>query len=119
MRLTAVSIAGAVAGALAIGALSAGSGRAKGPANPAPRMHRVDIRQFAFEPVRLEVAAGDTVIWVNADVVPHTATALDSAWTSPGLSQDGQWRQVFTRPGTHEYLCAYHPGMRGVVRVLP
>ena len=38
--------------------------------------HTVTIRNFAFEPATLTVAAGDTVTFTNADGAPHTATRI-------------------------------------------
>src|SRR5687768_16670336 len=40
-----------------------------------PKRHVVEIRGFEFEPAILQVSAGDTVTWINRDLVPHTATA--------------------------------------------
>ena len=39
-----------------------------------PETHEVPIRGFAFEPATLVVVQGDTVVWSNHDIVPHTAT---------------------------------------------
>ena len=50
------------------GAMLAG-GRAK------PVTHTVTIDATSYQPARLAVHAGDTVVWVNKDLIPHTATA--------------------------------------------
>ena len=42
---------------------------------PGAKTHTVLIKGFKFVPEQLEVEAGDTVIWKNEDIVPHTATA--------------------------------------------
>ena len=78
-----------------------------------PRVHAVVMRNFAFEPVTVAVSPGDTVVWSNADFVPHTATAYDAAWDSKMVEANGAWRLVATTPGTHEYYCAFHPNMKG------
>lgn len=44
--------------------------------------YRVEIKHFKFVPERLTVAPGDTVVWVNLDLVPHTVTAKDESWDS-------------------------------------
>ena len=36
--------------------------------------HTILIKDFAFVPDHLIVSAGDTVVWKNEDIVPHTAT---------------------------------------------
>ncbi|HEX6939058.1 MAG TPA: cupredoxin family copper-binding protein [Longimicrobiales bacterium] len=79
----------------------------------APRRHVVEVRGFEFRPQTLEVAVGDTVVWVNRDLVPHTATATDESWDSGPFGKDGSWSYVPSEPGEQEYLCALHPVMKG------
>ena len=49
--------------------------------------HRVEIQQFRFVPEAIEVKPGDTIVWVNLDIVPHTVTATDTdtSWDSGNL----------------------------------
>ena len=75
------------------------------------------MRNFAFDPPSVTVAVGDTVVWSNADFIPHTATASDSAWDSKMLEANRAWRLVATTPGTHEYYCVFHPNMKGTIVV--
>ena len=51
-----------------------------------PRVRQVIIREMRYEPVELTVAVGDTVEWVNRDLVPHTATAQSREW-DPGAAR--------------------------------
>ena len=81
----------------------------------APARHDVVIKAFAFTPVALTVAAGDTVVWVNQDIVPHTATADDGRWGSDTLRTGAAWRRVFDEPGAHPYACQLHPVMKARV----
>jgi plastocyanin len=78
-----------------------------------PRSHTVEIRGFAYAPVTVEVAAGDTVVWINRDVVPHTATRDGGAWDSGSIGAGQAWRLVAARRGRHPYICVFHPNMRG------
>lgn len=121
-------IAGAAAAALAIAAVASGSlgdgssldAAARDEATArTTRVHVVEVREFEFSPARTRAAVGDTIVWSNLDALPHTATAVDSAWTSPGLDARDRWSWVVTAEGEHEYLCAYHPSMRGVIEVRP
>ena len=75
------------------------------------------MSNFGFDPPTLTVAAGDTVVWTNADFVPHTATARDSSWDSKQLGASAAWRWVATAPGTVEYYCVFHPTMKGTIVV--
>lgn len=79
------------------------------------RTHVVEMKMFAFQPDTLRVATGDTIVWTNHDVVPHTATAAD--WDSGVVEASGSWRLVVADPGTHDYLCALHPAMIGTLIV--
>ena len=85
----------------------------------APRIHVVVIEDFAFEPTRLEIRAGDSVEWVNRDIAPHTATAEDGSWDSGELTRSGSFRQDFAEAGIQAYFCAFHPQMRGEIVVTP
>ena len=71
-----------------------------GEPNPSPTYHVVDVRQLQFEPAHLTVAPGDTVVWINRDIVPHTVTALNAAWGSGGLEKNASWQQVVTMDET-------------------
>jgi len=42
---------------------------------PKPSTHTVSLEAMRFQPDDLTVAPGDTIIWVNKDLVPHTATS--------------------------------------------
>lgn len=88
-----------------------------GEANPSRTYHVVDVRQLRFEPAALTVAPGDTVVWINRDIVPHTVTALNADWGSGGLEKDATWQQVVTIDETVQYYCKYHPTMRGTIVV--
>ncbi len=78
---------------------------------PSSRSHIVHIRNLQFSPSDLVVAPGDTVIWINHDLVPHTITADDKSWSSDGLDSDDRWELV-VHEGTREtYFCRYHPSM--------
>lgn len=86
-------------------------------AQSAARSHAVEIRAFRFVPDTVTVAVGDTLVWRNHDVVPHTATAGSRRWDSGNLAAGAEWRRVADQPGAEEYVCAYHPTMRAVVVV--
>lgn len=79
--------------------------------NPAlPRRHVVEIRGMAFVPEVLRVARGDTIVWVNRDIVPHTATAAP-AWDTGTLRQQERGVIVPNRAGRVRYRCTLHPSM--------
>jgi len=74
--------------------------------------HTVSIKGFEFAPKQLKVRTGDTVIWTNEDIVPHTATAK-SRFDSKEIASKNSWTYKITRKGRFLYTCMYHPTMRG------
>lgn len=83
----------------------------------APRTHTVQIEGMRFSPATVVVERGDTIVWVNTDLVPHTVTsaegALDSATIAPGTS----WRWTAGTAAALPYVCTLHPTMSGRVDV--
>lgn len=78
----------------------------------------VSIADFAFDPAEIEVTAGTTVTWANADAVPHTATADDGAFDTGRIDQGQEGSATFTGAGTFAYHCDFHPDMVGTVTVV-
>lgn len=80
-----------------------------------PETHQIDIRAMQFVPAELEVAVGDTVVWTNSDVLPHTVTSSSpsvATFDSQAINSKQQWRYKVTTVGEHAYVCTYHPTMR-------
>jgi plastocyanin len=73
----------------------------------------IEIRDMAFHPAEAQVNVGDTVIWINRDFVPHTATATGGVWSSPTLGQEESWYWVADGTGRGNYVCDFHPTMEG------
>ena len=83
-----------------------------------PRRYEVGIRAMAFLPARLTVAVGDTVVWSDHDIVPHTATSDQAGGWEVGPIMGGMsatW--VATAPGEYAYHCRFHPVMHGTLVV--
>jgi len=78
----------------------------------ARQTHTVLIHGFKFQPDSLTVKVGDTVVWKNADMVPHTVTAVDKSFDSGHIAPGGTWKMVAKRAGTYMYNCTPHPNMR-------
>lgn len=97
-----------------------GAGCEAGPgADGRPTTHQVSIRAFEYVPPRADVKVGDTLVWLNEDIVPHTATAVDRGWDTGSIAAGDSARQVVEAAGAHEYICAFHPQMRGTLAVVP
>lgn len=85
-----------------------------GARSRAPQEHTVAIRAMQFDPVDVQVAVGDVIVWTNEDIVPHTATAA-GVFDSQQLSSKQQWRYTVTTAGSLPYTCTFHPTMRGTI----
>lgn len=81
---------------------------------PAAAHHTIEITNFKFKPNRLEVSVGDTVTWINNDIVPHNI-ALNNGkeLLSPILNKGEEFTFKPEVPMT--YICGLHPGMQGAI----
>jgi plastocyanin len=77
----------------------------------------VGIDNFTFNPQRLTVKAGTTVIWTNKDDIPHAIAAVDKSFKSKVLDTEGAFSFTFATPGTYQYFCSLHPHMTGAIVV--
>lgn len=77
----------------------------------------IDIKSFAFTPKEVTVAPGTRIVWTNRDETPHTVTATDGSFASPGLDTGETFEHTFTREGDFTYVCTVHPYMTGSVHV--
>ncbi len=82
-----------------------------------PQSHTVLIRDFKYVPETLTVKTGDTVIWKNEDIVPHTATTRGKGFDSKNIAAGASWKYVANRPGVYSYICTYHPTMKAKLTV--
>ena len=87
------------------------------PSPVAAATHTVVMEGVAFVPETLSVKQGDTVIWVNKDLFPHTATAQDRSFDSPEMAPNKTWKYTATKSGTFPYVCTLHPTMKGTLVV--
>jgi plastocyanin len=86
-------------------------------ADAAPaRTHRIEMANMRFGPVPAGIRAGDVIIWINRDVIPHTATARDGGF-DVDLPPRQSRRMTVRRAGSMAFYCRYHPGMRGTLAV--
>jgi plastocyanin len=78
----------------------------------------VAIKNFTFDPPAIEVPVGLSVTWTNDDNAPHTATGANGAIPQSGaLPFAASFTQVFDAPGIYDYICVYHPNMKGIIVV--
>ena len=85
--------------------------------HPKPKTHTVTIEGMRFVPEVLTVAAGDTIVWVNKDLVPHTATSTAGTFDSKDIQADMSWKLTIRKTGDFAYICTFHPTMKAMLRV--
>lgn len=93
----------------------------------------VMTKLLEFQPEKLTVKAGTTVVWKVSDSLGHTVTTgtftavgdgLRSAEEPDGvldmtLTQGKTASHTFDKPGTYTYYCSIHKGMNGEITVTP
>src|SRR5580704_12953400 len=75
---------------------------------------RITIDKLVYAPAEVSAKVGDTIEWVNKDVLAHTATAKNNDWdVMIGPNKTAR----LTRPGEVDYYCKFHPDMKGRLTV--
>ena len=82
----------------------------------------VNIAKMKYDNTDLKIKAGDTVVWINQDVMPHNVefqpgVTGDSDLKGPMLKKDQSYSITFNEAGEYAYHCTPHPFMRGKVTV--
>jgi len=86
------------------------------PESQAATSHTVRILNHAFEPATVNVQPGDTVRWLHQDGAAHTSTGNGTEiWNSDQMEFGDVYLRVFINPGSHDYVCLYHPMFGKVV----
>ncbi len=80
-----------------------------------PQTHIVEIRDMRFQPENLNVHKGDTIVWINRDIVAHDVTEENKAWASPSLAMNASWKKAITKNAS--YFCSIHVVMKGKLSV--
>lgn len=99
--------------------IAAGAGAlllAASPATAAPSTYMVVIDKMKFGPLPTNLRKGDAIIWVNRDIIRHTATASDRSFDAD-LPAGAKAKTVLKKSGAIPFICRYHPGMRGTLKV--
>jgi plastocyanin len=77
-----------------------------------PKSYTVEIKQMKFQPADLTIQKGDTVVWINKDIVSHDVTEeSNKAWTSSLMPVGESWSLVVNESA--DYYCSIHVVMKG------
>jgi plastocyanin len=110
--MRAATFALAVAVTLTVCAIGLAAGE-----RPKPKTHTVTMENMRFQPEALTVARGDTIVWINKDLVPHTATSKTGGFDSQVVQAEKSWRFTARKKGEFAYICTFHPTMTAMLRV--
>ena len=83
--------------------------------NYKPQTHTIEIKDMKFQPENLTVHNGDTVVWINKDIVAHDVTEENKAWTSSPLANEASFKKAITE--SVSYYCSIHVVMKGKLTV--
>ncbi|HEU5018710.1 MAG TPA: cupredoxin family copper-binding protein [Pseudolabrys sp.] len=71
---------------------------------------RITIKDLVYSPAAAQAKVGDTVEWINKDVIAHTATARNGDWDVM-IPANKTARLVVKKAGAVDYYCRFHPNM--------
>jgi len=80
-------------------------------------VHTIVIDAASFEPKFLRANIGDRIVWVNKDLLVHTATAKRGTFDSKEIPAGKSWSYTAAAAGQLDYKCSLHPTMKGTLLV--
>ena len=75
----------------------------------------VTMEKLGFNPAVVTVHPGDTIVWRNKDMIDHTATSKGNFDVVISAGKSGS--TVVKGDGAVDYICRYHPNMKGRIEV--
>jgi plastocyanin len=95
---------------------SSDGGGVKAAATPAVHADKVIVMKgLKFAPKRVTIHKGQTVEWVDKDLVDHSVVA--SGIDSPDFAQGESWSHTFPTAGVIRYHDGLNPKMKGTIVV--
>jgi plastocyanin len=79
---------------------------------------QITMENLEISPAEASAKVGDSIEWINKDVLAHTATARNGDF-DVNLPPKKSASFVLKKPGTVEYYCRYHPNMKATLKVEP
>jgi plastocyanin len=76
------------------------------------------MENMAIAPAETSAKVGDTIEWINKDILVHTATARNGDWDVM-MPAKKTVTLVLKKAGTIDYYCRFHPNMKATLTVAP
>jgi plastocyanin len=79
---------------------------------------QISMENLAISPAEATAKVGDTIEWINKDILAHTATARNGDFDVT-MPPNKTVTLVLKKPGTIDYYCRFHPNMKATLTVTP
>jgi plastocyanin len=79
---------------------------------------QITMDDLVIAPAEASAKVGDTIEWINKDILAHTATARNGDWDI-NMPAKKTVTSVLKKAGTIEYYCRFHPNMKATLTVAP
>jgi plastocyanin len=79
---------------------------------------QITMENLVISPAEVSAKVGDTVEWINKDILAHTATARNGEWDVM-LPPKKTGTLVLKKAGTVDYYCRFHPNMKATLVIAP
>ena len=77
----------------------------------------IQMVDYGYRPSTYSAKVGDRVVWTNAGLAPHTATARDGSFDTGVISAGATGSVTLRKAGTFAYFCTIHPQMTATITV--
>jgi|SRR5437764_1181388 len=79
---------------------------------------QITMENLVVSPATASAKVGDTIEWINKDVLAHTATARGGDWDVM-LPPKKTVTLVLKKAGSVDYYCRFHPNMKATLNIAP
>jgi plastocyanin len=79
---------------------------------------QITMENLVFSPAEASAEVGDTIEWINKDILAHTATARNGDWNVI-IPPNKSATLVLKKAGAVDYFCRFHPNMKATLAVAP
>lgn len=79
---------------------------------------QITMENLVISPAEASAKVGDTIEWINKDILAHTATARNGDWDVT-MPPKKNVTLVLKKAGTVDYYCRFHPNMKATLVVTP
>jgi plastocyanin len=79
---------------------------------------QIAMENMVISPAAASARVGDTIEWINKDILVHTATAGNGDF-DVSMPPKKTVTSVLKKAGTIQYYCRFHPNMKATLTVAP